>query len=34
LRATSRSLRHVLDKIDDQGAAALVGGQELPDYKP
>jgi len=34
LRATSRSLRHVIDKIDDQGASALVGGSELPDYKP
>jgi len=34
LRATSRSLRNVIEKIDEQGAGALVGGPELPDYKP
>lgn len=34
LRATSRSLRHVIEKIDEQGAGALVGGPKLPDYKP
>ena len=34
LRETSRALRNVTEKIDDQGAAALVGGQKLPDYKP
>jgi phospholipid/cholesterol/gamma-HCH transport system substrate-binding protein len=34
LRAVSRSLRNVTDKIDDQGAGALLGGPKLPDYKP
>ncbi|MCB2075040.1 MAG: MCE family protein [Novosphingobium sp.] len=34
LRATSRALRNVIEKIDEQGAGALVGGPELPDYKP
>lgn len=34
LRATTRSLRRILEKVDDQGAGALVGGPELPDYKP
>lgn len=34
LRATSRALRSVTEKIDEQGAGALVGGQSLPDYKP
>lgn len=34
LRATSRALRNVTEKIDEQGAAALVGGPKLPDYKP
>ncbi|EIZ78607.1 putative ABC transport system substrate-binding protein [Novosphingobium sp. Rr 2-17] len=34
LRATSKALRNVTEKIDDQGAAALLKGQKLPDYKP
>ncbi|HMO69053.1 MAG TPA: MlaD family protein, partial [Novosphingobium sp.] len=34
LRATSRALRNVTEKIDEQGAGSLVGGQKLPDYKP
>ena len=34
LRATSRALRNVTEKIDDQGAGALVGGGKLPDYEP
>ena len=34
LRATSRALRNVTEKIDDQGAGALVGGGKLPDYQP
>jgi phospholipid/cholesterol/gamma-HCH transport system substrate-binding protein len=34
LRATTTSLRAVTDKIDDQGAGALLGGPKLPDYKP
>ena len=34
LRAASRSLRNITDKIDEQGAGALTGGSKLPDYKP
>jgi phospholipid/cholesterol/gamma-HCH transport system substrate-binding protein len=34
LRATSRSLRNVIEKVDEQGASALVGGPDLPDYEP
>jgi phospholipid/cholesterol/gamma-HCH transport system substrate-binding protein len=34
LRLTSQSLRTVTDKLEKQGAAALVGSPSLPDYKP
>lgn len=34
LRATSRALRNVTEKIDEQGAGSLFRGQKLPDYKP
>lgn len=34
LRATSRALRNVTEKLDEQGAGAFVGGGRLPDYKP
>jgi phospholipid/cholesterol/gamma-HCH transport system substrate-binding protein len=34
LRATSAALRMVMEKIDNQGAGALLKGQTLPDYKP
>ncbi|MFM5906583.1 MAG: MlaD family protein [Novosphingobium sp.] len=34
LRATSKALRGVTEKIDEQGAGALLGGPKLPDYKP
>lgn len=34
LRATSKALRGVTEKLDEQGAGALLGGQKLPDYKP
>ncbi|PKP93636.1 MAG: MCE family protein [Alphaproteobacteria bacterium HGW-Alphaproteobacteria-14] len=34
LRATSRALRAITEKLESQGAGALVGGQALPDYKP
>ncbi len=34
LRATSKALRSVTEKIDEQGAGALLKGQKLPDYKP
>ncbi len=34
LRSATRSLNDVIEKIDDQGAGALIGGPKLPDYKP
>jgi phospholipid/cholesterol/gamma-HCH transport system substrate-binding protein len=34
LRATTRALRSVTEKIDERGAGALIGGNKLPDYKP
>ncbi|PEQ13940.1 mammalian cell entry protein [Novosphingobium sp. PC22D] len=34
LRATSKALRNVTEKIDEQGAGALLKGQKLPDYEP
>lgn len=34
LRATTRALRDVSEKISDQGAGAVIGGNKLPDYKP
>jgi len=34
LRATTRALRNVTEKIDEHGAGALLGGDKLPDYKP
>ena len=34
LRATSKALRQVTEKLDNQGAGALIGGPKLPDYKP
>ena len=34
LRATSRALRAVTEKLESEGAGALVGGKSLPDYKP
>lgn len=34
LRSATRSLRNVVEKVDDQGAGSLIGGQKLPDYKP
>jgi len=34
LRATSRALRAITEKLESEGAGALVGGQSLPDYKP
>jgi phospholipid/cholesterol/gamma-HCH transport system substrate-binding protein len=33
LRATTRALRDVTEKLDDQGAGAFIGGNKLPDYK-
>lgn len=34
LRATSAALRDVTERLNEQGAGALMGGSELPDYKP
>jgi len=34
LRETSQALRNVTEKIDNQGAGALLKGNTLPDYKP
>lgn len=34
LRSATRSLRNVVEKVDDGGAGSLIGGQKLPDYKP
>lgn len=34
LRATTRALRDVTEKLDDQGAGALISGPKLPTYKP
>ena len=34
LRETSRALREITQKVDDQGAGALLGKPKLPDYKP
>ncbi len=34
LRATTQSLRSLTEKIQDNGAASLLGGAKLPDYKP
>ena len=34
LRATSKALRNVTEKIDEQGAGALLKGQKMPDYDP
>ena len=34
LRATTRALRALTEKIDDQGAGSVIGGSKLPEYKP
>ncbi len=34
LRATSRALRAITEKLESEGARALIGGETLPDYKP
>ena len=33
LRRTSASLSSLTDKLDQQGAGAVIGGSKLPDYK-
>jgi phospholipid/cholesterol/gamma-HCH transport system substrate-binding protein len=34
LRATSKALRRVTEKLDERGAGAVIGGDKLPDYEP
>jgi phospholipid/cholesterol/gamma-HCH transport system substrate-binding protein len=34
LRATTKALRDITEKIQDQGAGAVLGGSKLPEYKP
>ncbi|MFO1254517.1 MAG: MlaD family protein [Sphingomonadaceae bacterium] len=34
LRATTRSLRAMTEKLNEQGARGILGGDQLPDYKP
>ncbi len=34
LRTTSRSLRAITERLENEGVGALVGGQTLPDYEP
>jgi phospholipid/cholesterol/gamma-HCH transport system substrate-binding protein len=34
LRATSKALRNVTEKLENQGLGTLIEGQSLPDYEP
>jgi phospholipid/cholesterol/gamma-HCH transport system substrate-binding protein len=34
LRDTSKALRAVTERLNEQGAGGLIGGNKLPDYKP
>lgn len=34
LRATTKALRDLTEKVDDQGAGAVIGAPKLPVYKP
>jgi phospholipid/cholesterol/gamma-HCH transport system substrate-binding protein len=34
LRATTRALRDLTEKIDNQGAGSVIGAPKLPEYKP
>ena len=34
LQATSKALRAITERLENEGAAGLVGGQTLPEYKP
>ncbi|MFM2301911.1 MAG: hypothetical protein RLZZ84_1647 [Pseudomonadota bacterium] len=34
LRATTKSLRDMTERLNDEGAGAVLSGQKLPDYKP
>lgn len=33
LRSTTRTLRDMTERLNDEGAGAVLGGQKLPDYK-
>ena len=34
LRASTKALRDLTEKVNNDGAGSLLGGQKLPDYKP
>ena len=34
LRASTKALRDLTEKVNNDGAGTLLGGQKLPDYKP
>ena len=34
LRASTKALRDLTEKLNNDGAGSLLGGQRLPDYKP
>lgn len=34
LRASTKALRDLTEKLNNEGAGSLLGGQRLPDYKP
>lgn len=34
LRTTTRALRNISEKLDNEGASSLIGGEKLPDYEP
>ena len=34
LRATTSSLRDISDRLNQQGVGGVIGGQQLPDYRP
>ncbi|HQA18948.1 MAG TPA: MlaD family protein [Novosphingobium sp.] len=34
LRASTKALRDLTEKVNNEGAGSLIGGQRLPDYKP
>jgi phospholipid/cholesterol/gamma-HCH transport system substrate-binding protein len=33
LRATSESLREIMERLNQQGVGGVIGGQRLPDYR-
>jgi phospholipid/cholesterol/gamma-HCH transport system substrate-binding protein len=34
LRATSESLRRVMERLEQRGVGGLIGSEQLPDYQP